>query len=73
MENLSDYMNRLHTTLSNDYKTPDGKEMISTWKGFTLAKLLSIPPYHDTIRKSILKLQSEGNTILNNNLDGFLS
>ena len=50
------------------YEQPNGVRMISKWKGFTIAKLKKHPQGMAIIRKAVLELQSEGNTILNTNL-----
>ena len=49
------------------YKTKEGKEMLYSWKGMTITKMLNDPIGQSRIRVAILGLKGEGATILNNN------
>ena len=48
---------------------PDGKRSTIYWKGWNIAKMKQHPSGNATIRQKVLQLQSEGNKILNTNLD----
>jgi len=55
------------------YTTPAGKEMITTWKGWSISKLLKHPQGRATVYNAILRHKKEGNTILSTNLGTLLS
>jgi len=50
------------------YRTPQGKEMMITWKQWTISKLMKNPNGILTLKRKILELKKEGNTIMNTNL-----
>jgi hypothetical protein len=54
------------------FQEPNGRRSTISWKGFTIKKLLEHPQGKDVLQKKILKLQKEGNTILNTNLGSIL-
>ncbi len=55
------------------YTSPDGKDYVSKWRNFTIAKLLKHPKGEAMIRQEVLRLQSAGNIILNTNLGSILN
>jgi hypothetical protein len=51
------------------YRHPENGEMIITWKGWTVPKMLGTDHGRRVLKETVKRLKSEGCEILNNNMD----